>query len=182
MKHNFIRYEQLVKEIKGEIDKFHVEEENSSESIEISVKKWFASHFDSWLKTRFVSDDEDNNDRKFYRMEIELPVNIVEKLIDSTGEDENAKSIIGHAINISRGGLYFLYQEPIEISSIIRVKIDLTASADDSRQVEALAMVVRCDALDEKFGIGIMFSSIYEEDRESLDLFFLQQLALYLYH
>lgn len=180
MDHKYIKYEKLSEELKSEIDSFHQKEGNPGDSLDTSLKKWFTLHFDQWLRKHVAKEEE--NKRKFYRLQVELPVSIVEKLIDSSSEDEDGQHIVGHAIDISRGGLYFTFDEPLEPSSIIKVKIDLLSDMNDPLQVEALAMVVRCDPIQKGYGVGIMFSSIYEKGRESIDLFLLQQLALYMYH
>jgi hypothetical protein len=48
--------------------------------------------------------------------------------------------------------------------------------------VEALAMVIRTDKINgDEYGIGIMFSSIYGQNKERLDLFILKNLSYYIY-
>jgi len=182
MDHDFIRFEQLSDEIREEIQQFHKESKGSERSLEQSTQQWFTDYFDAWLRTRFPNEADSGNNRQHYRLEIELPVSIVETLIDTKADDEHSKNIVGHAVNISRGGLYFIFENPIERSSIIKIMIDLHSDDGKKNSIEVLAMVVRCDKLEEGYGIGIMFSSIYDRERESLDLFFLKKLALYLYH
>ncbi len=182
MDHDFIRFEQLSSEIREEIRQFHEESRGSEMTLEESTQKWFADNFDMWLHRRFPDETDRGNNRQHYRLEIELPVSIVETLIDTRAEDEHSERIVGHAVNISRGGLYFIFERPIERSSIIKIMIDLHSDDGKNNNIEVLAMVVRCDKLDDGYGIGIMFSSIYDRERESIDLFFLKKLALYLYH
>lgn len=182
MKHEFIRFEQLSEEIRQEIEQFHQDSNYEGKTLELSMQKWFSTHFDTWLHNRFPADSDESNYRQHYRLEIQVPVSIVETLIDSSSPDEHSENIIGHAVNISRGGLYFIFQKPIEPSSIVKIMLDLKSDDGKEHSIEVLAMVMRCDKLDEGYGIGIMFSSIYDKERESLDLFFLKKLALYLYH
>ena len=43
-------------------------------------------------------------------------------------------------------------------------------------------MVVRCDPVEnDHFGIGLMFSSVYDEDKMTLDLFIFKNLAYFMY-
>ena len=43
-------------------------------------------------------------------------------------------------------------------------------------------MVMRVDKINTKsYGVGVMFSSIYDEHREKLDLFILKNLAYYIH-
>ncbi len=88
---------------------------------------------------------------------------------------------MGTLVNISKGGFYFSSPRPIEISSIIKVRIDLSNIDGDISNIEALAMVMRVDRMpDGNYGVGVMFSSIYDENREKLDIFIFKNLAYYI--
>ncbi len=182
MKHRFIKYEKLSNQIKNEINEYHKEvlQSKNDASFDESMSRWFAGQFDDWLiknfdKTRKLSG------RKHFRLDVEIPIRIIETLIESACDDTNAFEFVGKIVNISRGGLYFKYKKPIEISSIIKVFIDFTDVDRDLREVEALAMVVRSEKIKNEYGIGIMFSSIYGDNKEKLDLFILKNLSYYIY-
>ena len=90
---------------------------------------------------------------------------------------------MGTVVNISRGGLYFRSIKPIGESNVIKVIIDMSEAEDDMPQIEAIAMVIRCEHLEsDEFGIGLMFSSIYQDDRETLNMFIFKNLSYYLYN
>ncbi len=184
MKRDYIKYEDLSAEIRKAIEDYHREKlkNRPDAELEASLEEWFDSEFDIWLSKRFLKGDEDNI-RKHFRLDVELPVRVVETLLESSNEDTDARDFIGHIINISRGGLYFKLNRAIEVSSIIRVIINLGEIDTDLSDVEALAMVVRTDQIDENsFGIGVMFSSIYDHCRNNLDIFILKKLAYYIYN
>jgi len=172
-----ISFEELSTEIKNEIEMYHAT--NECESIEAALEIWFQNEFEHWLQKRVGS----QGNRKYMRLEVELPVSVIDTVLESSEDDTEARDFIGKIVNISRGGLYFRSNSRIEISSIIKVKVDLNALEKDLNPIEALAMVVRVDALvDGKYGIGVMFSSIYEEEQKYLDLFIFKNLAYSLYH
>lgn len=183
MKHSFIKYEKLSNEIKDEIHKYHqsMKAQKSEAVFDESMAEWFENRFDEWLLKRYSSDEHQGR-RKFFRLEVEIPIRIIDTLIESSRDDKHAMEFIGKIVNISRGGLYFKSSKPIEISSIIKVIIDFSGVDKDLNEVEALAMVIRSDKLpEEDYGIGIMFSSIYEPNKERLDLFILKNLSYYIY-
>ncbi len=183
MKHSFIKYEKLSQDIKQEINSYHqsVAAAKSEAIFDESMAEWFENRFDEWLLKRY-SGNEQLGRRKFFRLEVEIPIRIIDTLIESSRDDKHAIEFIGKIINISRGGLYFKSSKPIEISSIIKVVIDFSGVDKDLNEVEALAMVIRSDKLQEgDYGIGIMFSSIYEPNKERLDLFILKNLSYYIY-
>ncbi|HOT44734.1 MAG TPA: PilZ domain-containing protein [Spirochaetota bacterium] len=183
MKHSFIKYEKLSNEIKDEIHNYHqsMKARKSEAVFDESMAEWFENRFDEWLLKRY-SGDEHQGKRKFFRLEVEIPIRIIDTLIESSRDDKHAMEFIGKIVNISRGGLYFKSSQPIEISSIIKVVIDFSGVDKDLNEVEALAMVIRSDRLpEEDYGIGIMFSSIYEPNKERLDLFILKNLSYYIY-
>jgi len=183
MKKEYIKYEKLSLEIKKDIERLHNEKlkHNSSLSIEDSMIDWFTDNFDKWLNEHYAGSDDAGNKRRHFRLDIEIPITIIDTLIESAGDDEDALTLVGNVINISRGGLYFKYNRAIEVSSIIKVMIDLSRVDKDLEDVEALAMVVRCDNLEDEYGIGIMFSSIYDSDKENLETFIFKSLAYYIY-
>lgn len=183
MKRDYIKYEALSVEIRKEIEAFYLRmlETEPDSSIEDSLAKWFDCEFDGWLNKRIGNNE--SNIRKYYRLDVELPVQIVETLLESSAEDPDAKEFIGHIMNISRGGLYFNLSRSIEISSIIKVIINLEDIDPDLSDIEALAMVVRTDKLDDNsYGIGVMFSSIYDHSKNNLDVYILKKLSYYIYN
>ncbi|RPI91221.1 MAG: PilZ domain-containing protein [Spirochaetales bacterium] len=180
-------------------------------SKEEAMLTWFENEFDLWMVQNYAGRDKKDRRiderrrhprvdvtpepekkrgqdrradvrRKHFRLDIEVPVRIVETLIESSKDETEAFDFVGTLINISKGGFYFKFSQPMEISSIIRVHIDLSAMDVELRDIEALAMVVRADRLpDNSYGVGVMFSSIYDEHREKLEMFIFQNLAYYIY-
>ena len=62
------------------------------------------------------------------------------------------------------------------------IKIDLSNIDKELKDIEALAMVVRSNKLeDNKYGIGVMFSSIYNDNKRCLDLFIFKNVAHHIY-
>jgi len=177
-----IKYERLSKDIKIEIENYTKNEENKKLTTEEAMLSWFDEKFEDWIIVKYGSKDSDER-RKNFRLDVEIPVKVVETLIESSSEDVDSDNIMGTILNISRGGVYFKYEKPIEISSIVKVLIDLSLVDKELSNIEALAMVVRVDNIsDNKFGIGIMFSSTYENAKKSLDLFIFDNIAYYLYN
>ena len=180
---NRIKFEELSNEIRKEIEEFHAKEMQGKQDIPIeeSMIKWLDTSFDGWVNKRFKIDDKENK-RKHFRLNVEIPIRIIETLVESSHDDKEAIDLVGNIINISKGGLYFKYNAPIEISSIIKVYIDLSRIEQNLDNIEALAMVVRVDELeDNDYGIGLMFSSIYDTDRFNLNLFILKYLSYHFY-
>ena len=207
-KHN-IKYEALSSEIKKEIELFYtgLRKHNDGLSLEEAMSSWFEKEFDLWMVRNYPAGPKDRrmaerrksvriepgkNDggksdrrqaprRKKFRIDIEVPVEIVETLIESSSDDKGAIDFVGTLVNISKGGFYFSSPRPIEISSIIKVRIDLSNIDGDISNIEALAMVMRVDRMpDGNYGVGVMFSSIYDENREKLDIFIFKNLAYYI--
>lgn len=177
MKDN-IKYEKLSHNIKAEIEKFYnVQKQNDDNlTIEDAMFTWFNNYFDTWIQEHYTYSN--GNKRKYYRLDIEIPVRIVETIIESSKEDSNALDIAGIIMNISKGGMYFKSKQFIEISSIIKVKIDFTSIDKELKDVEALAMVLRSDKINKnEYGIGLMFSSIYDEHKENLNMFIFRNIA-----
>ena len=176
-----IKYEQLCGEIKEEISRFHERRKADGENhtVEDSMRTWFETCFDSWIETRFAPSDFK---RKFHRVDVELPIRVVDTLIETEGGEDDDIDFIGTIVNISKGGLFFKSRRSFELSSIIKVVIDLSCVDPELSQIEALAMVVRCDPVEnDHFGIGLMFSSVYDEDKMTLDLFIFKNLAYFMY-
>jgi hypothetical protein len=183
MKQTYIKYEDLSSEIKHEINEYHrgIAAASSEVIMDETVVEWFEKKFDEWLIRKY-SNVAGESRRKHFRLDVEIPIRIIDTLIESSSDDHHAMEFVGKIVNISRGGLYFKYKSPIELSSIIKVVIDFTNVDAELNGVEALAMVIRTDRLqDNSYGIGIMFSSIYGADRDKLDLFILKNLSYYLY-
>jgi hypothetical protein len=181
-------------------------------TIEHAMDIWFEDQFDGWMVSHYQhgSAESDKTERrrqaridikegekqggkhsaerrkgprrKNFRLDIEVPVQIVETLVESSSDDPEAFNIVGTLVNISKGGFYFKSPKPIEISTIIRVNIDLSDLDNELKSIEALAMVLRSERLhDNTYGVGVIFSSIYEEFKEKLDIFILKNLAYYIY-
>ncbi len=178
-----IKYEKLSKEIKKEVETFFnsIKSKDEKFTIEDAMYKWFNESFENWISKKYGKEKESEK-RKFFRLDIEIPVKIVETLIESSKEESNEIGFVGTIMNISRGGLYFKSKNHIEPSSIVMTKIDLSAMDSELGNIEALAMVVRSDKLsDKEYGIGLMFSSIYGKHKENLDLFIFMNIAYHIY-
>ncbi len=178
---NFINYNELNDEIKREIDRIVEKSKKEGDELdfESAALEWFDTCFDEWIQKKYSTGKK--NGRKHFRMDIEIPVRIVERLIDADGNEAEEIDFVGKILNISRGGFYFHSTEHITPSLIIRVVIDLSSIDKDLAGVEALAMVVRSEKLGGKgFGIGVMFSSIYDESKKNLDVFIFKNVAYHL--
>ncbi len=183
MKQAYIKYEDLSSEIKHEINDYHksIVSAASEAVLDETMVEWFEKKFDEWLIRKF-SDRGDSSRRKHFRLDVEIPIRIIDTLIESSHDDHHALEFVGKIVNISRGGLYFKYTRPIELSSIIKVVIDFANVDAELSGVEALAMVIRVDRFKEdEYGLGIMFSSFYGSEKDKLDLFILKNLAYYMY-
>ena len=183
MKHSYIKYEKLSSDIKNEINEYHasIASNKSEPSFDESMTEWFEKKFDEWLIKKY-SKNVGVSRRKYFRLEVEVPIRFVDTLIESSSDDHHAMEFVGKIVNISRGGLYFKSSIPIEVSSIIKVVIDFSGVDEELNGVEALAMVIRTDKVKaDDYGIGIMFSSIYGPNKERLDLFILKNLSYYIY-
>ncbi len=178
-----IKFQKLSSEIRKEIEHFHGEKASRGETVSLdeSMADWFDHQFEAWVLRRFKI-DSGSNKRKHFRLNVEIPIRIIETLIESSTDEKEALDLVGNIMNISKGGLYFKYRWPIELSSIIKVQIELPVVDRDLEKVEALAMVVRVDQVGrDEYGIGLMFSSIYDTDRFNLDVFILNNLSYHLY-
>jgi hypothetical protein len=183
MNKNCIKYEKLSDELKKEIQSFHSVKSaiNSEITIEESLSIWFDEEFDGWIWNKF-NPLKAYNDRKHFRIEVEVPVRIIETIVESSNDDILAHDFIGNVLNISRGGLYFKYPKEITISTIIKVIIDLPSIDSGQSRIEALAMVLRADKLESgEYGIGIMFSTFYDQQKDNLDIFILKNFAYHIY-
>lgn len=178
----YISYDKLSAEIKDAIYKYwEVEKQKKPDTaLDDAMKEWFLHHFDAFMISQYHT--KGDNMRKHFRLDVEIPMRVVELLIESSKDEAEALELIGTIVNISKGGLYFISDIPLELSSIIRVVIDFRAVDNELTDVEALAMVVRQDKRnDNKFGIGVMFSSIYDNGKRNLNIFILKNLSYYLY-
>jgi hypothetical protein len=177
-----IKYEKLSSEIKDEISKYHNSclSEGIDRPFDESMHCWFDEKLDSWFIKRFGDSEKS---RKSHRVDVELPVKIVDTLASADEGSDSELDLVGTVVNISKGGLYFRSIKPIEESNVIKVIVDMSKVEDEIPQIEAIAMVIRCEHLDtDEFGIGLMFSSIYQDDRESLNMFIFKNLSYYLYN
>ena len=86
--------------------------------LDETVIEWFEKKFDEWLIKKY-SDKGESSRRKHFRLDVEIPIRIIDTLIESSSEDHHALEFVGKIVNISRGGLYFKYSKTIELSSII---------------------------------------------------------------
>jgi hypothetical protein len=180
---NLIKYSELSPEIKKEIEKMYLSEKEKDKDliIEDVMLRWFTEWFDDWMITRF-QDRKNKNRRKYFRFDIEIPVRVIDTLIEHETDIPRDIEYVGTVVNISRGGMFFKSKEPFNISSIIKVRIDLSAIDKRLNSVEALAMIIRSDRTGTgEYNIGVMFSTIYNEGRESLDLFIFKNVAYHIY-
>ncbi len=178
---NHIKYSELNGEIKREIQGFIEEnrEANPELSPEDATLLWFESRFDDWMLGKYNTGRKTK--RRHFRFDIEIPVRVVERLIDSDSKESEEIDYVGTILNISRGGFYFKSPESFNPASIIKAVIDLSSVDADLAEVEALAMVVRSDRLPGGgHGVGVMFSSIYDEDRQNLNVFIFKNVAYHL--
>lgn len=182
MLHKYIKYEKISKEIKEEISRYHNDRlsEDPAASEEESIRHWFDERFDEWMFAKCKGSNVSDK-RRYFRVDVQIPIKIVETLIESSEEDSSGIDLIGNVVNISRGGLYFKYNKPFELSSIVKIFVDFSSIDPELEEIEALAMVVRIDDFDDgEYGIGVLFSSIYDENRFNLDIFILKHVSNYL--
>ena len=180
---SYIKYKELSESIKEEIGRFHEmrRAEKPDCTLEEAMERWFDERFDAWIGSK-AGNESPSGKRRHFRVEIEVPVRIYETLIENHSVDDGSLELIGTIVNISRGGIYFRSGTPIDVSSIIKVEVDFSEIDGEIGPIEALAMVVRVDPLEKgQFGIGVMFSSIYDEYRNNLDVFIFKNLAYYIY-
>ncbi len=178
----YIHYDKLSAEIKDAIYQYWdtLKQKKSDAKFEDAMEDWFLHQFDAFMIARFNT--RGDNMRKHFRLDVEIPIRVVELLIESSKDEAEALQLIGTIVNISKGGLYFISDISLELSSIIRVVIDFRAVDKELTDIEALAMVVRQDKRDDnKYGIGVMFSSIYDNGKRNLNIFILKNLSYYLY-
>ncbi len=178
-----IKLDKLKSEIQIELDNYHesLVKAGSTKSIDFSVGEWFDKEFENWFLSRFK---ENNNSRNNIRVDVEIPVSVVETLIENDDDIQDSEiDMIGTIVNISKGGFFFKSSRPYPQSSIIKVNIDFSKIDDLLKDIEALAMVVRCERnSDNSYGIGVMFSSIYDESKDNLTLFIIEKLSNYIYN
>ncbi|MFH0974997.1 MAG: PilZ domain-containing protein [Spirochaetota bacterium] len=174
-----IKYKDLSQGIKTEINKYYEskKKKNKQLTIEEAMFQWFEKNFEKWTGKYYTEICSDNK-RKYFRLDVEIPVRITKILIESSEEEAKAIDFVGTIKNISRGGLYFKSKKHIEISSIIMIKIDLSSVDKKLKDIEALTMVIRSEKIKKnEYGIGLMFSTIYDDQKENLDLFIFRNVA-----
>ncbi len=174
-----IKYEDLNREIQAEFHKYLEESNCSINDIDIDTElfKWFDEKFEQWFKHKY---GENKSKRSYNRVDVEIPVQVMDTIVDYNDFDEAEveNEIIGQLINISRGGMYYQSIIPMEKSSIIKIKINFSELQEGADDVEALAMVMRVDKLeDNEYGIGLMFSTIYDKDKKELYMFIFKHLV-----
>ncbi len=178
----YISYDRLSADIKDEIYKYWeaAKQKNPRIALEDAMEEWFLHQFDAFMIAKYHTVGD--NMRKHFRLDVEIPIRVVELLVESSKDEAEALELIGTIVNISKGGLYFISDTPLELSSIIRVVIDFRAVDNELTDIEALAMVVRHDKRENnKYGVGVMFSSIYDNGKRNLNIFILKNLSYYLY-
>lgn len=176
-----IQYDKLSVEIKESIYRYWDAMKHEKPSLELddAMEDWFAQEFDTFIISKYT---DGGNIRKHFRLDVEIPIRVVDLLIESSKDEAAAMELIGTIMNISKGGLYFISDIQMELSSIIRVVIDLRAVDNELAEIEALAMIVRRDKqTDGRYGLGVMFSSIYDNGKRNLNIFILKNLSYYLY-
>jgi hypothetical protein len=176
---NIISYESLSEDIQKEVESYHDSNVKNGVAADMksSINDWFNSKFELWLLTHYDI-SVDKNKRKNIRINIELPVRIVESLIETDHVTKSDSDLVGTVTNISRGGLFFRSNQRHEPSSILKLHMDLKSVHDTLHEIEALAMVMRCIELeDNSFGIGVSFNSIFHDDVNLLNLFIFSQLV-----
>jgi c-di-GMP-binding flagellar brake protein YcgR len=172
------RYNELSSDIQKEVVRFHAENPDGR-SLDQSAKLWFETCFDSWLSGRL--NIESSNVRKHFRLDIEIPVHVSDVLVESESDDDAEDYFGGTTVNISRGGLFFISHRPIDHASVLKIVVDMSSLDKVFPSFEAMAMVVRCTQIsDGKYGIGLMFSTIYQDDKDTLNLFIFKNIAKYL--
>lgn len=182
MKKHF-KYEKLSKKMKDEIKNYctYLEENNIHLDLENAMEKWFDEKFDDWF-IEHIDSHNTGEKRKSVRFDIELPVTVAEILIESSGDVSDSKEIKGKVVNVSRRGLYFRSREHIPVSSIIRIFVGLSKVDPELSAVEALAVVVRSEHIDKKrYGIGVTFSSISDNNKSHMDIFIFKNFAQHFY-
>ena len=176
-----IQYSDLSGRIKKEVDSFFNENVKSDNTMsrEEAFSVWFETRFDTWLQENFLVAEKTK--RKHLRFDIEIPVKVVERIIDEGEPEAESLDYVGTVLNLSRGGFYFQSAEMFSVSSIIKVILDLSIINAALGNLEALAMVVRRDLMDNrKYGIGVMFSSIYGGEEKNLDVLILKNVAYHI--
>ncbi len=178
-----IKYKSLSKNIRKEIEKYHEKLGARDKNLEIedTMVQWFNDCFEGWLGSKYAG-KRASEKRNFFRLDIEIPVKIVDTLIESSEKDSAEIGLVGTILNISRGGLYFKSRNPIEPSTVVMTNIDLSTVDSELKNIEALAMVMRSEKIDDTaYGIGLMFSSIYDDHKENLDLFIFSNVAYHIH-
>ncbi len=176
-----ISYESLNTKLQKEISRYHDEKVKNgfARNLETSTKEWFHERFENWLKdNKYVEVD---TNRKNMRINVELPVTIAETLIDSTHASKQDEQLLGMVTNISRGGIFFTSDKKYEVSSVLKLRINFSQIDSDYPEVDALALVVRCEPVsDQAYGIGVAFSSLYDDNSETISMFIFKQMIAYI--
>ena len=112
--------------------------------------------------------------RKFSRIDEKVPLSYrVRDVADSKGSETGQRV----SINIGGGGLLFSVEEPVAISTVMDIEIELPASPIP---MSVVGRVVRVEEIDEskRYDVGIEFLEICDEDRRSLDEFIRDRLTI----
>jgi hypothetical protein len=198
-----IKYEDLFEPIKEEITRYFNSKSSKEKNLnfEQAMEKWFSEEFEEWMDLRAKKSDrrdkkerrnassKTNDDRrkdsrrsthrrKNIRFNIELPVKVAKTIQEATKDRERVEEIMGTSENVSGGGLYFKSKKPLKASSMIRVVLDFTKVDPDFENIEASAMVVRAAKLPSgDYGVSLMFSSVDEKVKPSLNYMIFKSLA-----
>ncbi|MFW5807480.1 MAG: PilZ domain-containing protein [Spirochaetota bacterium] len=179
---NMISYNDLSDKIRAEVELYHEQKVKNgfARDLHSSIREWFDTRFEAWYRQNNPGNNGYNK-RNNIRIDVKLPVTVADTLVETLHASENDFDLAGTVLNISRGGLYFVSKIPYQISTILRIKINFGALDSRYSDVDALTMVTRCEKLsDGTFGIGVAFSSIYDDERDTLDMFIFKQLTMFI--
>jgi c-di-GMP-binding flagellar brake protein YcgR len=124
-----------------------------------------------WLQARTPFSIETENQRKFVRVEIALPV-AVKQIKDQAGNfipEEDVYTVNGNILNISATGMLVDLESPVSEGDVVLIRFVLQ---DVEPLDNVLGIVKRMDADDERYLVGIEFIGCEElRDRLTQDQF-----------
>lgn len=112
--------------------------------------------------------------RKFSRIDEKVPLRYrIRELDDSKGLEMDQRV----SINIGGGGLLFSIDEPVAISTVMDIEIDLPGSPIP---LSAVSRVVRIEEATggKRYDVGLEFVEICDEDRKVLEEFIRERLKI----
>lgn len=173
-----IQYTEISDELKAEIEAYQetLPVDERKQVTDLLKTTWLDDFIENWLSSRL---HEGKNKRRHLRFDVQLPLRIVDIIIDSKEAELIEEGFVGTVLNMSKGGFYFVSKFPLKAASIIKIVIDLSPVDKKIDQLEALAMVVRSDKNKDSddYGIAVTLSSIYDDDKEKLDYLILKHLS-----